>query len=293
MRLHSISSTAVALFTATALITISTLSTIVATSNAWFELNENQIMYLYSTSAQVIAAVYGLTLTGYLFFRSELLREARNDETRAVSIEKVEGRYLKQLIVITLLVGLTIILTNLIIAQEGAKSTLLLTALMNTAQTSFAISFAAISVFVLDVVTPHNVEAASQAIQNEIDPGHSLHNTEGSLENFLRIYNEIERVLVDTTGSLKPFIEAMDSSPKYKRTSNVRLAEMLWRGRRIKHHLFTQLKDLITLRNAIIHGAEPVVSREMVDKSQVVLLELREALQDTAPSKNAEAPNYL
>jgi len=293
MRLHSISSTTVALFTATALITISIVSTIVALRNAWFELNENQIMYLYSTSAQVIAAVYGLTLTGYLFFRSELLREARNDETRALSIEKVEGRYLKQLIVITFLVGFTIILTNLVIVQEGAGNTLFLTTLMNTAQTSFAISFAAISIFVLDVVTPHNVEAASQAIQNELDPGHSLQATEGSLERFLRTYNEIERILVDATGSLKPFIEALESSPKYKRTSNTRLAEMLWRGRRIKHHLFAQLKDLITLRNAIIHGAEPVVSQEMVDKSQAVLLELREALQDTAPTENAETPNYL
>ncbi|MEX8493217.1 hypothetical protein, partial [Sphaerotilus sp.] len=40
-----------------------------------FYLNENQILYIYSTSAQVIAGIYGLTLTGFIFYRNELSRE--------------------------------------------------------------------------------------------------------------------------------------------------------------------------------------------------------------------------
>jgi hypothetical protein len=51
-------------------------STYFGLNHALFELTENQIMYLYSTSAQVLAAVYGLTLTGYIFLRGDLNREA-------------------------------------------------------------------------------------------------------------------------------------------------------------------------------------------------------------------------
>ena len=41
---------------------------LVARSQLKISLNENQILYLFSTSAQVIAAIYGLTLTGFSFF---------------------------------------------------------------------------------------------------------------------------------------------------------------------------------------------------------------------------------
>jgi hypothetical protein len=44
-------------------------------------LDENQILYLFSISAQVIAAIYGLTLTGFIFLRNELSREEFEDET--------------------------------------------------------------------------------------------------------------------------------------------------------------------------------------------------------------------
>jgi hypothetical protein len=46
-----------------------------------FSLNENQVLYLFSASAQVLAAIYGLTLTGLVLLRSELSREESEDET--------------------------------------------------------------------------------------------------------------------------------------------------------------------------------------------------------------------
>jgi hypothetical protein len=58
-----------------------------AVTSAWgaisgmFRLNENQILYLVSTSSQVLAGIYGLTLTGFIFFRNELSREEQEDET--------------------------------------------------------------------------------------------------------------------------------------------------------------------------------------------------------------------
>lgn len=53
-------------------------------------LNENQVLYLFSTSAQVIAAIYGLTLIGFLFFRNELNREATKDETLTEAIDQLK-----------------------------------------------------------------------------------------------------------------------------------------------------------------------------------------------------------
>lgn len=255
MRLHSLSSSSVSIGIALALIILSVVSSALGLTNPWFKLSENQVIYLYSASTQVLAAVYRLTITGYLSFRSELLREARNHETRANSIEKVERRYLRQLFAATILVALTILLTNLVIAHQSSSSIFTLTILLNFAQSCFAISFIAISLFVLDVVTPHNVEAASQAIQNEIDPIQSSDRVDGRLEEFIRTYNEVEDLLKQTTIICQPIVQTIQSAKSFKKVPNARLAELLWRERKIQHSLFADIKDLITLRNVIIHGA--------------------------------------
>lgn len=44
-------------------------------------INESQILYLFSSAAQVIAAIYGLIVTGYIFFRNELDKKVLEDES--------------------------------------------------------------------------------------------------------------------------------------------------------------------------------------------------------------------
>jgi uncharacterized protein YutE (UPF0331/DUF86 family) len=64
-----------------------------------------------------------------------------------------------------------------------------------------------------------------------------------------------------------------------RRTSNARLAEILFRNGWIDESLFSEIASLITLRNSIIHGADPVVSAGMVELSYKILEELRKALE--------------
>ena len=101
------------------LLTLST--TAVALSGHALSLNETQILYLFSTSAQVIAAIYGLTLTGFIFFRNELSREEFEDETLADAVENLKARYFVLLVFITVLVTLALLLANLAISYEGSE----------------------------------------------------------------------------------------------------------------------------------------------------------------------------
>lgn len=61
-------------------------------------LNENQILYLYSASAKVLSGIYGLTLTGFVFFRNELSREEIEDDSLTDAIQNLKSRYFKLLI---------------------------------------------------------------------------------------------------------------------------------------------------------------------------------------------------
>jgi len=239
-------------------------------------LNENQILYLFSTSAQVIAAIFGLTLTGFIFFRNELSREEFEDETLTEAVESLKARYFVLLVFITALVGLTLLLANLAIAYEGDGAACTLTVILNAGQSAFITSLLAVAYFIFDVISPKRLERASQALKAGLDPV-SAGPAKGDLEEFLRNYNEIE-------GLLKSASQASDERTPTafrRRISLTRLAEILLRNERIDKELFPRLRDLITLRNSIIHGAEPVVSQEAVATSAEMLRRLRAAISDS------------
>ena len=239
-------------------------------------LNENQVLYLFSTTGQVIAAVYGLTLTGFIFFRNELSREEFEDETLAEAVEALKARYFALLAFVTVMVILTILLSNLAIAGEAAGATFSNAIVINTGQSAFITSLLAVAYFIFDVVSPKRIETASRRLQDEVDPSRS-EQTKGSLEEFLINYNQIESLLNATAFSNQRTAVAPDRGGT-RRVSNTRLAEMLFRNERIDKLLFHHLRELITLRNSIIHGAEPIVSQQAVLLSQEVLQRLRHAL---------------
>ncbi|WP_428321717.1 hypothetical protein [Achromobacter mucicolens] len=259
-------------------LTLSVVTSIWGSTKSIFSLNENQILYLFSTSSQVLAGIYGLTLTGFIFFRNELSREELQDETLADAIESLKRRYFTLLVFITALVLVTFALSNLAMSSESGARPLLNTLLINSGQSIFFTSLLAIAYFVFDVISPQRIEVASKALQDKVDPTHRAQ-SKGSLEEFLRNYNQIEALLSDYGLSSNLTVSPYPSK-NFRQPSNARLAEILMRNGHISKALFDKLKDLITLRNSIIHGADPVVSTEIVGTSLSVLGQLRTALTD-------------
>jgi hypothetical protein len=259
------------------LVVLSIGGTIIGLSPLATKLNENQVLYLFSTTGQVIAAVYGLTLTGFIFFRNELSREELEDETLAEAVEALKLRYFILLLFITLLVLLTIFLSNLAIAREAAGPSLGNVAIINMGQSAFVTSMLAVAYFVFDVISPRRIEKASRRLQDEVDPSRS-EQTKGSLEEFLINYNQIEDLLNTAGFPYQQSVPISVNRGRPRHISNARLAEILFRNERIDKLLFTHLRELVTLRNSIIHGAEPIVSPQAVDMSRDVLQRLQNAL---------------
>ena len=278
MRLNSISNRVVFSIVLGTLFFACSSSMYFGVNRAIIELSENQIVYLYSTSAQVLAAVYGLTLTGYIFFRGDLNREARADATRAEPVAKLERRYFQQLALITGLVMFTMLFTSLVFAYQNSSNTLLITILLNLAQSLFAVSFITISFFVVDIVEPDGLQSASLALQNEIDPKDQAGERNGNLEEFIRNYNQIEGLLASASDIESIAMSVPEPGGYNKRVPNSRRATFLFQSKKISLDLLNKLKGLISLRNAIIHGADPKVSQHMVDQSLEVLVELQNSL---------------
>ncbi len=255
----------------------STFSSWVGIENPIFVLNENQTLYLYSTTSQVLSAIYGLTLTGFIFFRNELSREEFDDETLIQAVESLKERYFNVLIFVTALSIFTILMCSLVISAETLEIYSFKAILMNTSQVSFIVSLAVIAYFIFDVLAPKRIEKASKNIQDKFDPYYSAER-QGSLEEFLKNYNQLESI-IQKYGQAYQSNEIVSEFRARKRISNVRLAEFILRAERIDNSLYEKIRNLISLRNSIIHGAEPVVSRDMVEQSKDVLYALSEALE--------------
>ncbi|WP_321323411.1 hypothetical protein [Thiomicrorhabdus sp.] len=256
------------------LVLTSVVSSLIGLNNPLLSLNENQVFYLYSTSSQVLAGIYGLTLTGFIFFRNELSREEFEDDTLTVAVESLKERYFKVLLFVTALSIFTIAITNLVISSESSENTTLNTILMNSAQSSFAVNLLVIAYFIFDVIAPKRIEKESKVIQQRVDPTPEVKD-KGSLEDFLTNFNQLEYILQKYG---QAYQSQLEGETKTRRISNVRLAEFILRAEKINYSLFEEIRSLVSLRNSIIHGAEPVVSKRMVELSEKILKELAGAL---------------
>lgn len=258
-------------------IVLSTVSCIIGATSPLIYLNENQILYMFSTSSQVLAAVYGLTLTGFIFFRNELSREEFDDQSLADAVENLKQRYFKLLVFITVFLMLTLFLSNLSMSYEDSQDSVLTLIAINSGQSAFFTNLLVIAYFIFDVISPKRIEVASRNLQDQVDPSRQQEE-KGSLEDFIKNYNEIE-MLLSKYGHVYEQSEMVSFSIRpVRRMPNVRLAEILFRGGQISESLFGEIKSLITLRNSIIHGAEPVVSSRMVQLSTMIRNELSKVL---------------
>jgi len=258
------------------LVTCSAIASWVGIANPIFVLNENQILYLYSTSAQVLSGIYGLTLTGFIFFRNELSREEFEDETLTDAVESLKDRYFKILLFVTVISIFTISMSSIVISAERIELSSLTAIFMNVSQVSFSVNLILIAYFIFDVVAPKRIEKASKHIQEKYDPEY-LSEGKGSLEDFLKNYNQLEEILQKYGQPYQIEVVSSDFRPR-RRISNVRLAEFIFKSERIDRSLYENIRNLITLRNSIIHGAEPVVSMSIVKQSEKILDDLSEAL---------------
>ncbi len=255
------------------------MASIIGIRTPLLTLNENQILYLYSTSAQVLAGVYGLTLTGFIFFRNELSREEFEDDTLTEAVESLKSRYFKILTFVTILSIITLLLSNVVISSESGSNSVITTILMNIGQSFFVINLCVIAYFIFDVISPKRIEKESKAIQHQVDPLVS-NQEQGSLETFLTNYNKLEYIIQKYGQAYQSEFEDNPAKSR-RRFSNVRLAEFILRAEIINYDLFVEIKNLITLRNTIIHGAEPIVSETMVKASENILKELAKELNVT------------
>jgi len=240
-----------------------------------FFLNENQILYFFSASSQVIAAIYGLIITGYIFLRNELDRKAERDDTLEEVISILKRDYFSSIKKISVVTVLSITSCLLVIVNENSQIEFTTVILINLSGSLILTELIIIASFVVKILNPENIEIISDRIRNEIST--SSNGEKGSIEQFLKNYNQIEYVITKY-GTINESDVNDYKSAKAKRFSNVKLVKILKQDGRINNELMTNLIQLISFRNSFIHGRDLTLNQKDVENSSKVWSELQQAL---------------
>lgn len=224
-----------------------------------------------STCSEVLAGLYGITLTGYIFFADRFKDTSQEDESLYDAVQALLIRYnhlagfisLMCLVCTILAEGIVLYGTNTLLApglyRFWVNETLLL---------CFC-TFDLILYFVISVLDPHKVKRISTHKKAKI----SEDSTAGNPEEFMAVWGEIESNLYALREDLIAKIRFIPGAGKGK-PQIVQTLEVLRNYGRINMNLWRKLDKLRQYHNLSLHDINMAVSQEMCDLAKSVLSEL-------------------
>lgn len=224
-----------------------------------------------STCSEVLAGLYGITLTGYIFFADRFKDTSRDDESLYDAVQALLIRYnhlagfisLMCLVCTVMAEGIVLYGTNTLLPAGMLRFWINETLLL-----SFG-TFNLILYFVISVLDPHKVERISNQKKTKI----SEDTTAGDIEEFMAVWGEIEDNLLALREEL---ISKMRFIPGANRNKPqlVQTLEVLRNYGRINMNLWRKLDKLRQYHNLTLHDLNMSVSQEMCTLAKDVLTEL-------------------
>lgn len=165
--------------------------------DSYFFLNENQLLYLFSTIAQVTGGIFGLTLTAYVFFVDKFKESSRDDSTYYDATSALLKRYFYILILIAFICGITIFFSIAgIITLHNLN--VIYSFIINESVLFFLIGIIVTLTFGVMLLDPEKLEKEITVLQKRAEEYY--HNTSsdanGDFRDFLKTYNKLEHLII-------------------------------------------------------------------------------------------------
>ncbi len=241
------------------------------------KLDSNQIHYLFSTSAQTIAGLFGLSITGFIFLRNHLDKKVQEDDSFRDVVEALNKKNFYTVIFMSTLAILTIILSLFMIISEEYKSFFHILMLNYTLILIFN-EISLIICFGCAMIEPKKLEKLSDKLKKEFEQNRTKSDEkngvldEGDFTAFMRAFNEIEKLLhylikktdMRTGHNYK---DVTYSNFDYgKNISNRQIVDYLLRRELINKKLQKELVEVIQYRNYLVHSSEIKTDKRMEEK---------------------------
>lgn len=233
------------------------------------------ISQVMSTSTEVIAGLYGLTLTGYIFFLDRLQQQAEDDDLLEDIITLLKKRYHNMVLLLSGICFTAIVSafgfmiynteTNLIpqdVYEFWAYETLLLV----------IVTLVFNIYFVITVVDPDKIPRASLKYKKKLSTGDKEF---GSLQEFLQDYEDIEQLLIAKSEGLA--VSQIGTNP-WKALKHLNGKEKIEIRKLVSDPLLRKLSIVGQYYSYMVFSQELTVTKEMCDMAKEVKKELSEII---------------
>ena len=237
----------------------------------WIEYTPDAVSSVMSTCSEVLAGLYGITLTGYIFFADRFKDTSEDDESLYDAVQALLIRYNHMAGFISLMCLVCIILAEGIVLY-GTNTLLSLGAYhfwVNETLLLCFCTFDLILYFVISVLDPHKVKRISSQKKTTFSEDAAA----GDPEEFMAIWGEIEENLFLLRDELVKNMRFVPGAGRGK-PKLVQTMEVLRNYGRINYNLWRRLDKLRQYHNWSLHDVNRAVSQEMCDLAKEVLAEL-------------------
>ena len=231
--------------------------------NPIFVLNENQLLYLFSTMAQVIGGVFGLTLTAYVFFVDKFKESTQDDEILYDAAAALLSRYFHTLILIALICGSIIFLcvTGIIVLHNWMA---ICPFVINESVFLFLIDITAILIFGTMLLDPEKLDKEISRMKKGAEEYYQSSSSKpGDFRAFLKNYNLLERVIIDFAQ------ECLKAPNQYRynyKPQIIQSLKVLVLNEIIDGSLLDEINELRMYRNGLVHGVDFDVTQDACDR---------------------------
>ena len=229
-----------------------------------FYLNENQLLYLFSTMAQVIGGIFGLTLTAFVFFVEKFKEYARIDDTYYEATNSLLNRYFHMLIIIAVICGGTLLFCiSGIIALHNLES--VFPFIINESVFLFAIGIAAILIFGIVLLDPDKLDKETTKMKKGAEEYYKTNSDDdtGSFDDFLKTYNLLEQLIISFA---KLLVTNDNQYFKGYRPQIIQSLKVLSINEIVNSKLSAEINELRIYRNGLVHGTDFNVSKSVCNR---------------------------
>lgn len=231
----------------------------------------SQIYYLSSTGAQALASLFGIVVTGFIFFRDRLNQNKEISERNYDAISYLEKRTHKKILEMSIYFVITIILCVLCMVLCPSDSATLYS--LNVPLILLIYFFLRDNVFILafvyNVTDPNRLNKAFDAFVLHMQDG-TIRNQTNAFTEFISLYNQLEELIITTAMRLNNGEEEIQ---KGKRPLILQAMNTLLINEVLDKKILDEVDVIRKYRNAAVHSAEPFASeskrkqvQDLIDK---------------------------
>ena len=256
-----------------------------------FLLNENQLLYLFSSMAQVIGGVFGLTLTAYVFFVDKFKESTDGDDTLYDAATSILSRYFRTLISLAICTGAIVLLCvfGIINLHQYIPLGMLV---VNESVLLFSIGLISILAFGAMLLDPQKLEKEIAKMKKSAEEYYkaSEDSMSGDFVTFLRTYNLLQSTILNLAEKLIQFKSTPYVDKGYK-PQIIQALRTLTFNEIITRTLNQEINELRMYRNGLVHGIDFDVTQTACERINEIYNALKDVL-DTLLRDGKDSEKY-